>query len=115
MRVRKVPARELPYIARRAALQHLPRNFPHVEILVVKVGDFTFLVGHQDPIRGRIQRCAHDHERLGKLSCALFESFLRPANLLLGALADLKNAGRCLQEGGPELFRFVLRFHSICH
>ena len=30
-------------------------------------------------------------------------------------LADLKNAGRCLQEGGPELFRFVLRFHSICH
>ena len=52
---------------------------------------------------------------MGKLSRALFEDFVRPANLLLGALADLKNAGRCPQDGGPELFRFVLRFLSICH
>jgi hypothetical protein len=96
LRVRKVPARELPHIARRSALQHLSRNFPHFEILVVKVGYVAFLVGHQDRIRGRFQRCAHDHERLGKLSRALFEGFVRPAYLLLGPLPDLKNAARGL-------------------
>ena len=115
LRVSKVLARELPHLACHAALQELSRNLPHIDILLVEVGDLAFLVGHQDRICGRFQRRAHDHERLGKFSRALFENFVRPTNLLLGTLPDLKNAGRCLQDGGPELFCFVLRFHSICH
>ena len=108
MGIRKVPACELPHIAHRAALQHLPRNFPHLEIFVVKISGFVFLIGHQDRIRSRLQRRPHDGKHLGKLSRALFEDLVRPPKLLLGPLLDLKNAARGPQDGGPDLFRFAL-------
>ena len=55
----RTPAPRLP-----CRSQDLPRDLPHIDILLVKVGDLAFLVDRQDPIRGRFQRCAHDNERL---------------------------------------------------
>ena len=115
LRVRKVLARELSHLAYHAALQDLPRDLPHIDILLVNMGEIPFLIGHQDPIRGRLQCRPHDHERLSKLSGALFQDFVRPTNFLLGTLPDLKNGRRRLQGSGPELFCFVLGFRAICH
>ena len=105
--IRKVPARKLPHIAHRAVPEHLPQNFHKIEILVVKsMTLFSSSVTRMASIIG--SSAPHDRKRLCKLSGALFEDFVRTANLLLGSLPDLKNAVRGPQDGGPHFFRFPL-------
>src|SRR5271165_4005412 len=97
LRVSEVLTGELLHLAQHSALQDLPRNLPHIDILLVEFGEIKFLVSDEDRIRGRIQRRSQHHERVAEFSSALFENLVRLTNLLLGPLSDLKNACRGLQ------------------
>src|SRR6476660_286743 len=47
LRFCKVATGTLPHLARHAALHYLTRQLPHIDILLVKMGDLRFLVGDQ--------------------------------------------------------------------